>query len=366
MSTATRVPPAKVAYAVERFRHHLYRLHQRLAPAPVVMTDMILSAWMSQAITVAADLGVADALADGPLPIDELASRVGADPDALARLLRALISRGVFAQRRDGRYQLNRLADTLRRDAPASMAGAARFYGSRQHREHWSLLTEAIRTGTAKVPELRGMPAFDYFEADAELGELFNQAMTSVSELAVAPVVAGYDFGAISGHPTIVDVGGGHGRLLAAVVEATPNVRGVLYDQPHVVSGAPALLARHGVSDRVAIAEGSFFDHVPTGGDAYLLKNVIHDWPDEQAIQILRNVRAAARPGATVLLVELVIPEHDREHIGKWVDLEMLLGLDARERTAAEYGALLQRAGFAMTRVVQTAAPFSLVEATAV
>ncbi len=362
MPTTPRVPPAKLARAVERLRHHLYRLHQRLAPAPVVMGELLLAGWMSQALTAAADLRVADALADGPLPIDELAKRVGADADALGRLLRALISRGVFARRRDGRYQLNPLADTLRRDAPVSMAGAARFYGSRQHREHWSALADAVRTGEAVIPMLRGKEVFDYLAEEPELGELFNQAMTSMSEAAIAPVVAAYDF---SRYPTIADVGGGHGRLLAAILAAAPDTRGVLYDLPQVVAGAPALLQQHGVAGRVRIVEGSFFDGVPAGADAYVLKNIIHDWPDEQAVQILSSVRAAASDGATVLLVELVIPEHNREYIGKWVDLEMLVCLAARERTAAEYRDLLHRAGFRLTRVVPTAAPFSVIEATA-
>lgn len=361
MSAASRVPPAKLARAVERVRHHLYRLHQRLAPAPVVMSEMILATWMSQALTAAAELGVADALADGPLPIDELANRVSADPDALARLLRALISRGVFRRRRDGRYALNRLADTLRSDAEVSLTGAARFYGSRQHREHWTGLTDSIRTGKPVVPALRGKEMFDYLAEDPEFGELFNQAMTSFSELATAMAVAVYDF---SGFATIADVGGGHGRLLAAILAAAPDARGVLYDLPQVVAGAPALLQQHGIADRVQITEGSFFDHVPGGADAYVLKNIIHDWPDERALQILSNVRAAARDGATLLLVELVIPGHDREFLGKWADLEMLVIAGARERTAAEYRDLLQRAGFRMTRVVPTAAPFSLVEAT--
>ncbi len=179
----------------------------------------------------------------------------------------------------------------------------------------------------------------------------------------MAPIVASYDF---SAYPTIVDVGGGHGRLLAAILAATPNIRGVLYDLPHVVAAAPTPLREHGVSDRVCIVEGSFFDNVPERGDAYILKNVIHDWPDEKAAQILRNVRTLARAGATVLLVELVIPEHNREFLGKWVDLEMLLCSAARERTAAEYRDPLERAGFRMTRVVPTASPASIVEATAV
>jgi len=366
MSTTAKVPPATLVRVVERIRHHLYRLNQRLTPAPAAMIEMILAGWTSQAITVAAQLGVADALADGPLPIDELAARVDADADALRRLLRALISRGIFRHRRDGRYELNSLADTLRSDAPVSMKSAARFYGSQEQRERWTLLVDSVRTGNAVVEALRGKESFDYFAEKPELAELFNQTMTSISEMTDATVVAGYDFGA---YPTIVDVGGGHGPLLAAILAAAPASRGVLYDLPPVVANAPSLLREQGVADRVVIAEGSFFDNVPgnvpRGGDAYVLKNIIHDWPDEKALQILRNVRAAAGPRATVLLVEFVIPKHNRDFPGKWVDLEMMLNLGARERTAVEYRNLLSQAGFRMTRVVQTASPLSVVEARA-
>jgi C-methyltransferase len=360
--SGTKVPPAKLARIVEWIRHYLYRLHQRLAPAPAAMMEMIVATWTSQAITVAAQLGVADALSNGPLPIDELAARVGADPDALRRLLRALISKGIFRRRRDGRYELNSLARTLRSDAPISMTWAAQFYGSGEQRERWTMMVDSIRTGRSVVPALRGMESFDYFAGQPELAELFNQTMTSVSELTDGPVVAGYDF---SAYPTIVDVGGGEGPLLAAILAAAPASRGVLYDLSRVVANAPSLLRQRKVTDRVCIAEGSFFDSVPAGGDAYILKNILHDWPDEKAVQILRNVRAAAGPLATVLLVELVIPKHARDFPGKWVDLEMLLNLGARERTAAEYRDLLSQAGFRMTRVVQTASPLSVVEARA-
>lgn len=353
-------PPAGLARAVEWLRHYLYRLHQRLIPAPAAMMEMIIATWTSQAITVAAQLGVADELANGPLSVDELAVRVGANADALHRLLRALIGRGIFRHRRDGRYELNALAATLRSDAAVSMAWAARFYGSPEQRERWTLLSDSIRTGNAVVPAMHGMGSFDYFAEHREHADLFNQTMTSVSQLTDAPVVAAYDFGAF---PTIVDVGGGHGPLLAAILAAAPASRGVLYDLPSVVTSAEDLLRERDVAARVQIVAGSFFDSVPGGADAYVLKNIIHDWPDEKAVQILRNVRAAAGHRATVLLIELVIPDHDRDFPGKWVDLEMLLNLGARERTAAEYRDLLGLAGLRMTRVVQTASPLSVVEA---
>ncbi|BBY18342.1 hydroxyneurosporene-O-methyltransferase [Mycolicibacterium litorale] len=353
----------RVARAVEGLRYGLDRLRQRSAPPSAVMLEKILGAWVAQGITVAADLKVADALADGPLPIGELAQRVGANPDALARLMRALIGEGVFTQRRDGRYALNALGETLRTDAPMSVAGMARMVGHPAHREHWSALLDAVRTGEATVPKLRGMPGFEYLAQNAELGEIFNDAMTNLSETAVVPLTAAYDF---SPFAKILDVGGGHGRFLAAILAATPSARGVLYDLPQVVEGAPELLGRHGVADRVEIVGGSFFDSVPAGANAYVAKNVIHDWPDDQALTILRNIRAAADTGAVLLLAEFVIPEHPRAFIGNWTDLEMLMATAARERTEAEYRKLFEQAGFQLTRVVPTVAPISLIEGRAV
>src|ERR1700756_5315117 len=233
LSARTKAQPAQLARVVEGIRHYLYRLHQRLTPAPAAMMEMIVATWTSQAITVAAQLGVADALTNGPLPIEELAAKVGADADALRRLLRALIGKGIFRHRPDGRYELNSLAGTLRSDAPISMTWAAQFYGSREQRERWTLMVDSIRTGSTVVPALRGKESFDYFAGEPELAELFNQTMTSVSELTDGTVVAGYDF---SAYPTIVDVGGGHGPLLATVLAGAPTSRGILYDLAPVVA----------------------------------------------------------------------------------------------------------------------------------
>lgn len=324
-----------------------------------------MDAFVAQAITAAADLGIADALAQGPLTAQELARAVGADTDALSRLMRALISRGIFRQRRDGRYDLTPLAQPLRRDADVSLAAWARWAGSPQLRERWSHLADGIRAGRCTAAEMRGQNMFDYLARQPELHDIFNEAMTNVSELSIAPLIAAYDFGRFG--PTIVDVGGGHGRLLSAILAAAPHARGVLFDQPQVVAGASEELRKYHVDDRVEIAEGSFFDAViPAGGDVYVLKNVIHDWLDEDAERILRNVRAAAATGKHLVLVELVIPTHNRDNPGKWLDLDMFVSAAARERTAEEYRRLLGRAGFRLMRVVETASPFCLIEAEAV
>lgn len=348
----------------EAARHHLALLRQRMIPPPAALLEMILAAWSAQAIATAADLGIADALAKGPLSVEELAAAVGADADAVGRLLRALIGRGIFRQHRDGRYALNPLADALRSDARQSVAAMARWVGNSQEREHWNLLTQAIRSGHGVVEELRGKAFFDYLSDEPELAAIFNRAMTCTSELTVAPVVDAYDF---SEFGTVVDVGGGHGRLLAAILAATPKAHGILFDQPQVVAGAPAVLSQHSVLDRIQIAEGSFFNEdLPSGGDAYVLKLIIHDWPDDEALRILRNVRLAAGVGKKVLIVEQVIPAHSRDSLGKWLDLEMLVLGSARERTAAEYERLLAGSGFRLARVVNTASPFVVIEGMAI
>jgi DNA-binding transcriptional ArsR family regulator len=359
----SKLPPATVVRAIETARYRIGQLHRRMLPGPAVMMEMMMNAWCAQAITAAADLGIADALAKGPLTAQELAAAIDAEVDTVSRLLRALISRGIFRQRRDGRYDLTPLADTLRSDAEVSLAAMAQFMGLPEHRECWSHLTDAIRTGEAAIPKLHGKAGFDLLADEPLVAEIFNRAMTSMSEFAVASVTAAYDF---SRYATIVDVGGGHGRLLAAILVATPQARGILFDLPEVVPGAPAVLAEHHVADRVRVLGGSFFDAVPDGGDVYVLKNVIHDWPDDDPVKILGNVRTAAGAGKHVLLVEFVIPRHGREFLGKWIDLGMLVLAAGRERTADEYGRLLDRAGFRMTRVVETASPFSIVEAIAI
>ncbi len=361
-TTPVRLPPLPVPLvrSLERLRHHLYRLHQKMVPPQLAITELVMGHMASQAVAVAAELRLADALASGPLDRDELARRVGADPSALARLMRALIARGVFRERRDGRYALNPLGATLRFDEPFSVASWARYYGSPEYREFWSHLVDAVRTGESVVPALRGTDGFSYLAQNPRLAELFNDGMTAISEVAVAAVVKAYDFGRF---PVVVDVGGGHGRLLAGILAATPGARGVLFDLPSVVAGAPPVLDRAGVSSRVRVEGGSFFDSVPTGGDAYILQFVIHDWGDEAAAAILRNVAAAACDGATLLLVEMVLPHHHREFAGNWSDLDMLVLSEGRERTAAEHRELLRCSGFHLTRIVPTISPFCVLEA---
>ncbi|TSE01115.1 hydroxyneurosporene methyltransferase [Skermania sp. ID1734] len=357
---APKVPPARVVHVLDVVRSGVSALHRRMVPPPVALLEMINQCWATQAIYAAAKLDIAGALADGPLTATEIADKVGADPDGVQRLLRLLVSKGIFARDSSGRYRLNALADALRSDADASMRGFALFVGSPEHWEHWAHLTDSVRTGDPSVREIRGMPFFEFLSHKPEFGAIFDEAMTSLSELSTVPICAAYDF---TRFDTIVDVGGGRGRLLAAILQQTPQSRGILFDQPHVVEAAAEVLAEQGVAQRCAVESGSFFERVPSGGDAYLLKHIIHDWPHDEALAILRTVRAAMPTGATLLLIEFVLPEGDEPHFGKLVDLEMLLSLGGRERTAQEFRDFLAEAGFELARIVPTAGPICVIEA---
>ncbi|MFF0529725.1 methyltransferase [Nocardia amikacinitolerans] len=354
------MPPLPLLRAVDRFRGALAVLHRKVVPGHIALMEMMTSGWLAQAIATAAELGIADELARGPRQGAELAAAVGADEDALHRLLRLLISHGIFARRRDGAYRLTPQAQALRRDAPVSLRDAFLFFGSAQHRAHWSHLTDAVRSGLPVGPALNGMPFFDYVQTDRELGELFDNAMTSISTLALEPLLAAYDFGR---YDTVVDIGGGHGSLLAEILRRAPRTRGVLFDLPEVVADAAPYLAERGVTDRCSVTAGSFFEAVPEDGDAYLLKHIIHDWPEDEADRILRTLRATMRPDSRLLLVELVLPEHDRPHPGKYIDIEMLVNAGGRERTEQEYRELLARNGFTLLRVVPTVSPDNILEA---
>ncbi|RDI54341.1 methyltransferase [Nocardia mexicana] len=350
-------PPIPVVRAVEALRDTLGRAYRRLAPGPATLMELLAAGWLTQAIHAAAALGIADALAGGPRTRADLARAVGADEDALARLLRLLTSYGIFTRRRDGRYALTPAARALCRDAPVSLRDAALFFGSETHRAHWSRLADAVRTGT---PATGTASFFEFARADREFGALFDRAMTSIGSLTAEPVAATYDFARFG---TLVDIGGGQGAMLAEILSRAPRSRGILFDLPEVLADAAAGLTEAGVADRVSLRAGSFFDAVPPGGDAYLLRHVLHDWPDERAMQILRTVRTAMSGDARLLIVELLLPRDGGPHPGKFVDLEMLVHSGGRERTETEYRNLLAAAGFEVGRVVPTICPESVIEA---
>jgi O-methyltransferase domain/Dimerisation domain len=330
---------------------------QDLPPA-VVLRRMATAYWVSQALHAAASLGIADRLAAGPRNAEQLARETESDPSSLYRLLRALASVGVFEEGADGQFSLTALGDRLRSDASESMLAWVLLLNG-PVRRGWENLVHSVRTGKPGFDEVYGQPAWDYWEADPEAGELFNRAMTSTASIKRNAIVAGYDFDGIR---TLVDVGGGHGSILAAVLAAHPGMRGVLFDLPRVVTGAGEHFRSAGVADRWERVGGSFFQSVPAGGDAYLLATVIHDWDDEAATAILTTCHRAMVPGAKLLLVEQVIPPGNDPHPGKFDDLNMLVMHGGRERTAVQFRVLLESAGFELRRILPTPAQWSIVE----
>lgn len=311
------------------------------------------------AIGVAAKFGIADLLKDGPKTATELASLASVHPRSLYRLLRATASVGVFSEDADGRFSLTPLAEPLRSDVPDSIRAFAIFYSADWHMRVWAELDYSVQHGAPAFDRINGQEFFPYLEENPAHAQVFNNAMTSNSAAACAAVLGGYDF---SGINKLVDVGGGHGLLLASIMEQYPQMSGVLYDAQSVIDGATGLAANPALSGRCDAVGGDFFKSVPAGGDAYLMKHIIHDWDDEHALKILRNCHASLTANGKVLVVEMVIPEANVPSIGKFLDLEMLLFLRSFERTETEYRTLFERAGFTLTRIIPTASPYSVIE----
>ncbi len=322
--------------------------------------QMLTGYWISKAIYVAARLGVADMLKDGPKSTEELAARTGTHAPTLYRLLRALSGVGVFTDKGDGRFASAPLSKFLESGRGSMRAMTLHAMETASWRA-WDGLLEAVETGETAFLHEHGVEVFAYYAEHPESSEPFNAAMVELSEVVGAAVVEAYDF---SRFEKIVDVGGGHGGLLTAILKASEQPRGVIFDLPQVAEGARRAMQTEGLSERVEIEGGDFFESVSAGGDAYVLKFIIHDWDDERAVAILKNVRRAMRDDARLLLVEAVVPEGaGGAPFSKLIDLQMLVMTGGRERTATEYRELLKRAGFEMTRVVETSSPMSIVEA---
>jgi hypothetical protein len=355
-----RVPPVGLIRAVDAVRNGTQRLIQSLVPGNVALLDLGTGHWVTQMLYVAAKLGIADQLAAGPQRASDVARRIGTDPDATYRLMRALASKGVLRERKDGAFALTKIGRAMQSGTEGSLRDMILFTAHPVRWADWGNLLHAVSTGQTATEKLHGKRFFELLESDVELAGVFNNAMTAMSEMSDAAALAGYDF---SGSKLIVDVGGGHGNLLATILRRTPDARGLLYDQTSVVDDAAPVLRAAGVDTRCSVQAGSFFDSVPDGGDVYVLKNIIHDWNDEDALPILRNVRTAIADQGRLVLLEMVLPQRSSPHFSIMLDLEMLVTVGGRERTRAEYANLLSRAGFRLDRVIETVTPVSIIEA---
>lgn len=333
------------------------------AEAPVIapvdaLLKMGLGYMTSSALHVVVELGIADRLADGPRSADVLAREAGANADALYRVLRMLSAEGIFEEIAPRHFALTSLSKPLRTGSPAREL--IHWIADPFHFKVYSEALRAVRTGQPAAEYVTGLPVFEHIGRTPELSEVFNDAMTSLSEIVIPAVIEAYDF---SGIDVLVDVAGGHGRVLTSILRAYPKMRGVVFDLPYVVEGARPAIAQLGLGHRCRAEGGDMFAGVPASGDAYIMKHIIHDWDDDRALAILRNIRAAIaeRPGK-VISIESVIGPGNGPDLGKLIDYEMLQMTGGLERTEQQFRALFARAGFRLTRVVKTRAPLAVVE----
>ena len=315
---------------------------------------------VTQMLFVAASLGIADELAERPRSVDSLALATGANSRALFRLLRALAGIGVFRQRSDGLFELTALAQTLQKDAPGQLRAVALSYGQPWWWHAFGELLHTVRTGETAFDRVHGMGLFEYLQNHCDAAKIFNANMTAMTAAEATAVVDAYDFSSVG---VLVDVGGGHGALSAAVLGRYPNAKVVIFDKPAVVESAPLVLRGLGVEGHYELVAGDFFDSVPSGGNVYVLKDVIHDWNDDAALRILRSVRKAMPADARLLVIERIVPTGNEPFVGKDVDITMLALTGGLERTESEYRRLLDLADLRLDHTIPTSTPSSVIEA---
>jgi hypothetical protein len=328
-------------------------------PAHVQLINMSRGATIAAIIHAAAKFGIADHLASGPKTADEVAGPTRTHAPSLYRLMRTLASLGVFSEDAQHRFRLTPLGEALKTGAPGAARATVLTLAGRTFWRGLEHFSYSVETGKPGFEKALGMPVFDYFAQNPEEASLFNETMIGVHGDEPPAVAEAYDFSPIQ---VLMDVGGGSGNLLTTILGRHSGPRGILFDLPHVVEDAKPIIQARGLSDRIEIRTGSFFEAIPPGADAYLFSHIIHDWSHEQCLTILKNVRRVMPPNGKLLLVEMVLPHGNEFHPGKMLDMIMLVGPGGQERTEEEYRELYEEAGFRLTRVVPTKSPVSVVE----
>ena len=331
-------------------------------PPPEVMFKMITGYWVSQTVGALARLGVCDLLVDGPRRADALASEVGADPSALFRVMRAAASVGVLRQHDDDQFSLTPIGETLRSNVPGSMRDMAIAQTAVGHWAPWGAFIDAVRTGETQSQKMLGKSVFEHYDDHPAERTAFMGAMQGLSELVAGELVRLVDF---VGVQRVADIGGSGGTLVAAVLDAHADIGGILFDLPNVAEKARSAIEARGLTGRCDVVGGDFFETVPGGADVYILKQILHDWNDEQCVKILSNIATGLPSAGRVLVLEMVIPDDRTPTPAQLMDVNMLALLPGRERTQSEYANLFRAAGLQLKSVTQTHSPFQIVEATA-
>jgi hypothetical protein len=327
-------------------------------PAHVGMLQLLNGAHVAGAVSCLAQLGIADLVEAGPKSAEDLATEIGAQPQALHRLMRATASVGVLSEGSDGKFSETPMSAVLRKNANPSLRGLAIMGGREWHGQGWSHLEYCVRTGKQALDRIYGMPVFEFLKQHPEEARIFDETMTGLSTIDGPAVTDAYAFDGIR---SIVDVGGGHGFLLATILSRNPQMRGTLYDAPHVIEGA-----RNGplksLTERCTFTSGDMFSSMPAGADAYIMKHIIHDWPDDLCLKILEACRKNVNAGGKLLVVDSVIQPGNDFSPAKFLDLQMLIFPGGRERTEKEFRELFAAAGWRLNRIIPTAALDSIIE----
>lgn len=326
-------------------------------PPQAQLMQMVQSIMVAKSLSLCAQLKIADHLEAGVRHVGRLAEATQSHPGALHRVLRALASVGVFAETDEGVFDNTPLSSTLRSDVTGSIRDYVSVALHDGNMRAWTRLDNVVKSGRSSFESENGAPYFEYLAQNPDVGESFDRAMSAMSQQQAMLLPQMYDF---SQHKSLVDVGGGRGHMLAGILDDTPALSGVVYDRPPVVERARSFLAERGLSDRSEAVGGDFFESVPAGHDAYLIKQTLHDFDDDAALRIMKNVRTAISDAGTLLLVEGVIRSGNAPDPAKWLDVHMMVALGGRERSEPEHRALLERAGFGLERIVQLPGPTDL------
>jgi hypothetical protein len=321
---------------------------------------MVSGYWLSQSIYVAAKLGIADLLQHGPQSCQELANQTDSNVSALYRLLRALASVGVFRETETQVFTLTPLAEHLCSDHPLSVKATAIMLGETPHYQAWGQALYSVKTGKPAFDHHFGMGVFEYFKSHPEDAEIFEQSMNSFSLSEEKAILSVYDFSDLK---TLVDVGGGYGEMLGTFLQQYPDHLGILFDEEYVITHCQPTLEKHGIVNRCQAVSGNFFESIPPGGDAYLLKHIIHDWDDERAIKILKNCCNVLDNHSKVLVMEMVVPDGNVPSSSKMLDLNMLVMCPGgKERTKEEFEDLFTKAGLKLNRIIPTQEDICIIE----
>ena len=355
-----KLPPVWFISAINAFRTFLLQLNRKLFPGNVVLYEQFQQFWLLPSIYVAAKLDIAVILKEKPLTAGEISERLSLDESNVSRILRTLSSQGIFKQTRDGRFALNGMSRALLDESGSLRHMILHHLGP----VNWNLMSNleyAVRTGKDAFTDKYGKEIYEFLKDHPEESSLFDKSMSNLSDIGLRPILNAFDF---SKFPLITDIGGGEGFLLANILHFNPGCRGILFDTPQALEKAFEMVARYQVENRIQIIPGNFFNAIPLSGDLFILKNIIHNWGDEESIELLKNIHRATGTDSLLLIIEMVVSADSKPSLAKLLDIQMMATMQGgKERTANEYSFLLEKSGFRLSQIIPTIAPISMITA---